>query len=115
MKKRIISLVLVLCMVAAVLPIPASAYTGDIPGVDYARIEYNTIMDQEVKIKIGSHEFTGKLSNGNRLDDEEVDGIIREFMYGSRFPQWESPLQRTSVTAVWSAPPSPGTTPCMMN
>ena len=33
-KKRIISLVLVLCMVAAVLPIPASAYTGDIPGVD---------------------------------------------------------------------------------
>ena len=80
MKKRIISLVLVLCMVAAVLPIPASAYVGDIPGVDYTRIEYNTILDQEVKFKIGSHEFTGKLSNGNRLEDEEVDGIIREFM-----------------------------------
>ena len=80
MKKRIISLVLVLCMVAAVLPIPAGAYVGDIPGVDYTRIEYNTILDQEVKFKIGSHEFTGKLSNGNRLEDEEVDGIIREFM-----------------------------------
>ena len=80
MKKRIISLVLVLCMVAAILPIPAGAYVGDIPGVDYTRIEYNTILDQEVKFKIGSHEFTGKLSNGNRLDDEEVDGIIREFM-----------------------------------
>ena len=80
MKKRSISLVLVLCMVAAILPIPAGAYVGDIPGVDYTRIEYNTILDQEVKFKIGSHEFTGKLSNGNRLDDEEVDGIIREFM-----------------------------------
>ena len=80
MKKRIISLVLVLCMVAAILPIPAGAYVGDIPGVDYTRIEYNTILDQEVKFKIGSHEFTGKLSNGNRLEDEEVDGIIREFM-----------------------------------
>ena len=80
MKKRIISLVLVLCMVAAVLPIPASAYTGDIPGVDYTRIEYNTILDQEVKFKIGSHEFTGKLSNGNRLDEETVDIIILELM-----------------------------------
>ena len=36
MKKRIISLVLVLCIVAAVLPIPASAYVGNIPGVDYS-------------------------------------------------------------------------------
>ena len=80
MKKRIISLVLVLCMVAAVLPIPAGAYVGDIPGVDYTRIEYNTILDQEVKFKIGSHEFTGKLSNGNRLDEEEVDIIILELM-----------------------------------
>ena len=80
MKKRIISLVLVLCMVAAILPIPAGAYVGDIPGVDYTRIEYNTILDQEVKFTIGEHQFTGKLSNGNRLDDEEVDGIIREFM-----------------------------------
>ena len=79
-KKRIVSLVLVLCMVAAILPLSASAYTGDIPGVDYTRIEYNTILDQEVKFKIGSHEFTGNLSNGNRLEDEEVDGIIREFM-----------------------------------
>ena len=80
MKKRIISLVLVLCMVAAILPIPAGAYVGDIPGVDYTRIEYNTILDQEVKFTIGEHQFTGKLSNGNRLEDEEVDGIIREFM-----------------------------------
>ena len=80
MKKRIISLVLVLCMAAAILPIPAGAYVGDIPGVDYTRIEYNTILDQEVKFTIGEHQFTGKLSNGNRLEDEEVDRIIREFM-----------------------------------
>ena len=80
MKKRIISLVLVLCVIAAVLPIPASAYVGDIPGVDYTRIEYNTILDQDVTFKIGGYEFTGKLSNGNRLEDDEVDGIIREFM-----------------------------------
>ena len=80
MKKRIISLVLVLCMVAAVLPIPAGAYVGDIPGVDYTRIEYNTILDQEVKFTIGEHQFTGKLSNGNRLDEETVDIIILELM-----------------------------------
>lgn len=80
MKKRIISFLLILCMVLSLLPVTADAYVGDIPGVDYTRIEYNTILDQEVKFKIGSHEFTGKLSNGNRLDDEEVDGIIREFM-----------------------------------
>ena len=80
MKKRILSLVLVLCITAAVLPTPASAYTGDIPGVDYTRIEYNTILDQEVKFTIGGYEFTGKLSNGNRLEEEEVDRIISEFM-----------------------------------
>ena len=87
MKKRIISLVLVLCMVAAILPVPASAYVGDIPGVDYTRIEYNTILDQDVKFTIGSHEFTGKLSNGNRLDEEEVDIIILELMnsYGMTY------------------------------
>ena len=55
---------LVLCMLAAVLPIPAGAYVGNIPGVDYTRIEYNTILDQEVKFTIGEHQFTGKLSNG---------------------------------------------------
>jgi len=58
----------------------AHAYTGDIPGVDYTRIEYNTILEQEVKFNIGGHEFTGKLSNGNRLDEEEVDIIILDFM-----------------------------------
>ena len=80
MKKRIISLLLLICMVVAVLPISTRAYVGDIPGVDYTRIEYNTILDQEVQFTIGEHQFTGKLSNGNRLEDEEVDGIIREFM-----------------------------------
>ena len=82
MLKRTVSLVLALCLVAAILPIPSGAYVGDIPGVDYTRIEYNTILDQEVKFSIGEHQFTGKLSNGNRLEDEEVDGIIREFMTG---------------------------------
>ncbi|MBE6933006.1 MAG: hypothetical protein E7464_06485 [Ruminococcaceae bacterium] len=80
MKKRILSLLLAAALVLSVFPLSASAYVGDIPGVDYTRIEYNTILDQEVKFSIGSHEFTGMLSNGNRLEDEEVDGIIREFM-----------------------------------
>ncbi len=80
MAKRVACLVLIVCMALVVMPIPADAYVGDIPGVDYTRIEYNTILDQEVKFKIGSHEFTGRLSNGNRLEDDEVDGIIREFM-----------------------------------
>ena len=80
MKKRIISFLLLLCMVLSLLPVTADAYVGDIPGVDYTRIEYNTILDQEVKFKIGSHEFTGKLSNGNRLDEETVDIIILELM-----------------------------------
>ena len=40
-----------------------------------------------MKFKIGSHEFTGKLSNGNRLDEEEVDIIILELMnsYGMTY------------------------------
>lgn len=64
----------------SLFPIQANAYVGDIPGVDYTRIKYNTMLDQEVKFKIGSHEFTGKLSNGNRLEEDEADRIIVEFI-----------------------------------
>ena len=81
MKKRIVSLLLALCMVLAVIPpAPARAYSGDIPHVDYTRIEYNTVLETEVQFNIGKHTFTGKLTNGNMLDEEEVDQIILEFM-----------------------------------
>ena len=49
MKKRIISLLLLICMVVAVLPIPAGAYVGNIPGMDYTRIEYNTELRKSTK------------------------------------------------------------------
>ncbi|MBQ4550258.1 MAG: hypothetical protein IJA49_04115 [Oscillospiraceae bacterium] len=80
MRKRIVSLLLTLCMVLAIVPIPARAYSGDIPHVDYTRIEYNTVLETEVQFNIGKHTFTGKLANGNMLDEEEVDQIILEFM-----------------------------------
>lgn len=67
-------------MVLAIVPIPARAYSGDIPHVDYTRIEYNTVLETEVQFNIGKHTFTGKLANGNMLDEEEVDQIILEFM-----------------------------------
>ena len=78
--KKIMVLLLAMVLMVGMLPVGTQAYVGDIPGVDYTRIEYNTVLDQEVKFSLGGHEFTGKLSNGNRLEDEEVDGIIREFM-----------------------------------
>ena len=80
LRKRIVSLLLTLCMVLAIVPIPARAYSGDIPHVDYTRIEYNTVLETEVQFNIGKHTFTGKLANGNMLDEEEVDQIILEFM-----------------------------------
>ena len=80
MRKRMVSLILTLCMILAIVPLPASAYSGDIPHVDYTRIEYNTVLETEVQFNIGKHTFTGKLANGNMLDEEEVDQIILEFM-----------------------------------
>ncbi|MBR2880250.1 MAG: hypothetical protein IKC02_06220, partial [Oscillospiraceae bacterium] len=62
------------------MPVAASAYSGDIPHVDYTRIDYNTVLETEVLFNIGSHTFKGKLANGNMLDEEEVDQIILEFM-----------------------------------
>lgn len=80
MKKRILSLLLALALLLPMLPVTASAYSGDIPHVDYTRIEYNTVLETEVLFNIGSHTFKGKLANGNMLDEEEVDQIILEFM-----------------------------------
>jgi len=67
-------------MLLPMMPVTASAYSGDIPHVDYTRIDYNTVLETEVLFNIGSHTFKGKLANGNMLDEEEVDQIILEFM-----------------------------------
>ena len=80
MKKRILSLLLALALLLPCLPVTAFAYSGDIPHVDYTRIDYNTVLETEVLFNIGSHTFKGKLANGNMLDEEEVDQIILEFM-----------------------------------
>ncbi len=80
MRKRILSLALALTFLLCAMPMTAHAYSGDIPHVDYTRIEYNTVLETEVLFNIGSHTFKGKLANGNMLDEEEVDQIILEFM-----------------------------------
>lgn len=80
MKKRFLSLLMTICLFICAIPMEAKAYTGNIPGVDYTRIVSNSVLETEVEFKIGSNVFTGTLSNGNRLEDDEVDEIIREFM-----------------------------------
>ena len=80
MRKRVLSLLLAVAMLLPMMPVAASAYSGDIPHVDYTRIDYNTVLETEVLFNIGSHTFKGKLANGNMLDEEEVDQIILEFM-----------------------------------
>ena len=81
MKKRIISLVLVLCMVAAVLPIPADAATGSISDVDYTRIVHSTKATlPTVEFHIGGRVFLGTLENGDRLPIEKQDEIIKQVM-----------------------------------
>ena len=80
MKKRILAFVLAICMVFCAMPMEAKAYTGDIPGVDYTRIEYNTTYQKDVQFVIGPNRFTGKLSNGQNIDEDLVDDIIRQVM-----------------------------------
>jgi len=81
LKKRFLSLLLTAALLLPLFPTSAvHAYSGDIPHVDYTRIEYNTVLETEVLFNIGSHTFKGKLANGNMLDEEEVDQIILEFM-----------------------------------
>ena len=79
MRKRILSLALALTLLLCAAPIPASA-AGSLEGVDYTRIEQNSSLEKEVTFLIGDREFTGTLSNGKTLTDEEVDEIIRGVM-----------------------------------
>ena len=81
MKKRILSLLLVLVMVLPIVPIPASATpTNRIDGVDYGRIDENVNLRQKVEFDIGERRFEGWLQNGKTLTEQEVDAIIKEVM-----------------------------------
>jgi len=74
-----ISLLLVVCVLVAAVPLTTSA-AGTLEGVDYTRIKQNTALTKQVTFQVGGRTFTGQLSNGKTLTDEEVDQIIRGVM-----------------------------------
>ena len=76
MRKRILSLLLAVCLLTAAMPVTAAA-AGTLEGVDYTRIEQNTTLTKQATFKVGGRTFTGQLQNGKTLTDEEVDQIIR--------------------------------------
>ena len=79
MRKRILSLLLAVCLLSTMIPVTAFA-AGTLEGVDYTRIKQNTTLTKQVTFKVGGRTFTGQLSNGKTLTDEEVDQIIRGVM-----------------------------------
>ena len=79
MKRRVVSLLLAVCLLLATAPITVQA-AGTLEGVDYTRIKQNTQLTKQVTFKVGGRTFTGQLQNGKTLTDEEVDEIIRGVM-----------------------------------
>ena len=79
MKRRVVSLLLAVCLLLATAPMPVRA-AGTLEGVDYTRIKQNTQLTKQVTFKVGGRTFTGQLQNGKTLTDEEVDEIIRGVM-----------------------------------
>lgn len=80
MNKKIISILLTVILFIYAIPMESEAYTGDIPGVDYTRIETNSTFEKEVTFVIGPNRFTGTLTNGQNIEDDMVDQIIRQVM-----------------------------------
>ena len=73
MRKRILSLLLAVCLLSTMIPVTAFA-AGTLEGVDYTRIKQNTTLTKQVTFKVGGRTFTGQLSNGKTLSTV-ADGV----------------------------------------
>lgn len=80
--KRLAALMMALVLAAACCPMGALAAApgSRLEGVDYTRIDENESLSKKVTITIGDRVFTGTLSNGKNLSEDEVDDIIRGVM-----------------------------------
>lgn len=85
MKKRIVSLFLIICTLVLMLPIHASTEDSKPPecirGIDYGRIRecYNSAT-MEVRLKFWRYQIPGRLEAGNGVERNEANKTIKEVM-----------------------------------
>ena len=86
MKKRFVPLLLIIGLIMSLVPFTAHALTppGRVDGVDYTRIEENTMLQLPIKFTVGGKQFDGMLQNGKTIGKDEVDNIIKQVMKDSK-------------------------------